>query len=106
GAVVGCGGGAGGGGANGRRRLERVLRTVVGEAVAALGHVTHAIRLPADGGALLVEGTVRAVAGAVLGNVALARGGPADHGGGGEAVERAVRAVAGAVLVTVTRAVT
>src|SRR5205807_496507 len=74
----------------GRARLEAVRRAVVAHAIAALRHVADARRWAADRRALRVRGARRALAGAVLGEIADAGRGAAFGRGGLEAVGRAV----------------
>src|SRR5206468_1837486 len=72
------------------RRQEHVGRTVVADAVAALGHVAVARGDTADRRALQIRGAVRARAGAPFVPVAVARRRTADRGGGEKGSGRAV----------------
>src|SRR5439155_1459890 len=74
---------------DGRGGLERVRRAVVGDTVAALGHVTVAGYRPADRRALLVGGARGARIRARLRDVTHAGGGPALEAGGLQDVGRA-----------------
>ena len=75
--------------ANSRCGLERVRRAVVGDTVAALGHVTVAGCRPADRRALLVGGARGTRTRARLRDVTHAGGGPALEAGGLQDVGRA-----------------
>src|SRR5262249_10921546 len=89
--------------AHGAGGTEGICRAAVGLAGAAFGDVTRAGGGPALPGLLLVGGTGRGIAGAALGQVAVARRGTADVVGRPEVVGRAAGLVARARFGDVAR---